>query len=172
VWFGQHTRSEKKQHKKKHIQTMPTLGEILGYERLDRYLSNFVEVGITAPGDLIHLTLEDYHTLGIDDINDRKKLFQLIQRMKSGEPMGKSAASSQPRQGSFKGAQPSLLPTSKAPAATSAIADKKSSLPRPLSTKLPRPTTVAQPTSAVAMAPPLVSPKVLSLCTSLSLLFF
>jgi len=42
----------------------------------------FKKAGITSPTTLANVTLNSYDSLGITDVNDRKKLFYLIQRIK------------------------------------------------------------------------------------------
>ena len=63
---------------------MSSLEAILKKERLGQFLGNFFEVGITEPDDLIHLTPEDFHTLGVNQAQDRTRLAGLIQKIKTG----------------------------------------------------------------------------------------
>ena len=44
--------------------------------------SAFRAAGISTPSALSKLTLADYDNLGVVDVNDRKKLFYLVQRIK------------------------------------------------------------------------------------------
>eukprot|EP00301_Raphidiophrys_heterophryoidea_P024183 c7763_g1_i1.p1 GENE.c7763_g1_i1~~c7763_g1_i1.p1 ORF type:complete len:675 (+),score=158.47 c7763_g1_i1:102-2126(+) len=130
---------------------MPTLEAVLQSENLEKYLGNFVEVGITSPTDLIHLTLDDYHTLGIDDLNDRKRLFQLIQRVKGGDVFNNPGPSRQASAGGgrssnsrLSGAFQSVTPPSPAPA---------SGLPRPSAAPAPRQSGLPRPAQPAMVSP-------------------
>ena len=63
---------------------MASLQELLQEAELDQYLDNFVAKGIDAR-NLITLTLQDYGSVGITAMGDRKKLFQLIQVIKNAQ---------------------------------------------------------------------------------------
>lgn len=60
----------------------PVLASWLEEAQLGKYLTKFEEAGITA-GSLLRLTLQDYSPLGVVEMADRKRLFQLIQQLKA-----------------------------------------------------------------------------------------
>ncbi|ORX58227.1 kinesin-domain-containing protein [Hesseltinella vesiculosa] len=53
---------------------------------LDQYFSNFTSNGITELEALAQLSMQDYNNLGIVSIQDRKKLFQLVQSLRQELP--------------------------------------------------------------------------------------
>ncbi|KAL5032616.1 hypothetical protein BDEG_20706 [Batrachochytrium dendrobatidis JEL423] len=54
---------------------------------LEPYYSNLTAFGIKSVDQLMTLTMQDYGVLGVQSMEDRKKLFQLIQTLKSESPM-------------------------------------------------------------------------------------
>ncbi|XP_006818343.1 uncharacterized protein LOC102803413 [Saccoglossus kowalevskii] len=65
------------------------LYECLREAKLQKYYPNFEMGGITRSEGLTNLTMQEYSTYGIDDMEDRKRLFQLIQIIKSVQRNGK-----------------------------------------------------------------------------------
>ncbi|XP_070541797.1 kinesin-like protein KIF24 [Ptychodera flava] len=65
------------------------LYECLREAKLEQYYQNFEANGITRSEGLTSLTMQEYSNYGIDDMYDRKRLFQLIQIIKSVQNNGK-----------------------------------------------------------------------------------
>lgn len=59
-----------------------SLKGILEQYSLEKYYNTFVSVGIDDIKGLLSLTMQDYPTLGITSMQDRRKLFHLIQSVK------------------------------------------------------------------------------------------
>ncbi|XP_019640476.1 PREDICTED: kinesin-like protein KIF24 [Branchiostoma belcheri] len=65
------------------------LYECLREARLERYYPNFESQGLTMSEGLSELTMQDYSKFGVEDMHDRKRLFQLIQVIKMVQDEGK-----------------------------------------------------------------------------------
>ncbi|XP_078620933.1 uncharacterized protein LOC144887526 [Branchiostoma floridae x Branchiostoma japonicum] len=65
------------------------LYECLREARLERYYPNFESQGLTMSEGLSELTMQDYSRFGVEDMHDRKRLFQLIQVIKMVQDEGK-----------------------------------------------------------------------------------
>jgi hypothetical protein len=59
-----------------------TLNEILQQFSLEKYHNTFISVGIDDIVSLLSLTMQDYPALGITSMQDRRKMFHLIQNIK------------------------------------------------------------------------------------------
>lgn len=59
-----------------------SLRETLQHYSLEKHYNTFVSVGIDDTEGLLSLTMQDYPTLGITSMQDRKKMFHLIQNVK------------------------------------------------------------------------------------------
>lgn len=68
-----------------------SLGEILEQFSLERYYETFTSVGIKNTSHLLALTMQDYPTLGITSMQDRRKMFHLIQNIKDKENLTSKA---------------------------------------------------------------------------------
>lgn len=62
-----------------------SLGELLQQFSLEKYYETFNSVGIQNTAHLLALTMQDYPTLGITSMQDRRKMFHLIQNVKDKE---------------------------------------------------------------------------------------
>ncbi|KAJ1562295.1 Kinesin-like protein kif24 [Nowakowskiella sp. JEL0078] len=73
-------------------------GETLKRAALSHYYSSLSAFGITSVDSLLLLTMQDYTAVGVHSMEDRKKLFQLIQTLKNeyGNPASLAAPSSLP----------------------------------------------------------------------------
>lgn len=58
------------------------LYECLCEAELEKYYSHFSAFGLQTIDELAQVSMEDYTKLGVHDINDRKRLFQLIRKIK------------------------------------------------------------------------------------------
>ncbi|XP_031564538.1 kinesin-like protein KIF24 [Actinia tenebrosa] len=58
------------------------LRETLQHYSLEKYYNTFTSVGIDDIGGLLALTMQDYPALGITSMQDRRKMFHLIQNVK------------------------------------------------------------------------------------------
>lgn len=58
------------------------LYECLCEAELEKYYSHFAAFGLQKIDELAKVSMEDYNKLGVHDINDRKRLFQLIRIIK------------------------------------------------------------------------------------------
>ncbi|XP_066271868.1 kinesin-like protein KIF24 [Branchiostoma lanceolatum] len=65
------------------------LYECLREARLEQYYPNFESRGLTMSEGLSELTMQDYSRFGVEDMHDRKRLFQLIQVIKMVQDEGK-----------------------------------------------------------------------------------
>ncbi|XP_077988634.1 kinesin-like protein KIF24 [Glandiceps talaboti] len=70
------------------------LYECLREAGLEQYYPNFEASGITRSEGLTALTMQEYSDYGIDDMDDRKRLFQLIQIIKNVQKNGKRCGQS------------------------------------------------------------------------------
>lgn len=62
-----------------------SFGELLQQFSLEKYYETFASVGIRNTAHLMALTMQDYPTLGITSMHDRRKMFHLIQNVKDKE---------------------------------------------------------------------------------------
>lgn len=62
-----------------------SLLETLKQSELDHYYNSFLSYGITELDTLAQISMQDYGSLGINSIQDRKKLFQLVQNLRQNE---------------------------------------------------------------------------------------
>ncbi|KPA76339.1 putative MCAK-like kinesin [Leptomonas pyrrhocoris] len=69
----------------------PQLKQMLVQGGLDHAIQGFVEGGVTTVQQLKQLTMQDYHSVGVIVMTDRRKLFELIQFLKRGQANGGSA---------------------------------------------------------------------------------
>ncbi|ORX96919.1 kinesin-domain-containing protein [Basidiobolus meristosporus CBS 931.73] len=60
--------------------------ETLRQADLEHYYPSFAANGITTIEELSKVTMQDYGTLGVNSMDDRKRLFQLIQAVKNEHP--------------------------------------------------------------------------------------
>ncbi|XP_032942299.1 kinesin-like protein KIF24 [Catharus ustulatus] len=58
------------------------LYECLCEAELEKYYSHFAAFGLQKIDELAQVSMEDYIKLGVHDVNDRKRLFQLIRKIK------------------------------------------------------------------------------------------
>jgi kinesin family member 2/24 len=68
----------------------PQLKQMLSQGGLDHAIQGFVEGGITTVQQLKQLTMQDYHSVGVIVMTDRRKLFELIQFLKRDQANGGS----------------------------------------------------------------------------------
>jgi hypothetical protein len=69
------------------VRIMTTLFlDTLRQAQLDDYYTSLTAYGVRSNDSLVKLTMQDYGAVGVTSIEDRKKLFQLIQTLKTNNP--------------------------------------------------------------------------------------
>lgn len=66
----------------------PQLKQMLSQGGLDHAIQGFVDGGVTTVQQLKQLTMQDYHSVGVIVMTDRRKLFELIQFLKRDQANG------------------------------------------------------------------------------------
>ncbi|KAI9149794.1 hypothetical protein H9P43_009973 [Blastocladiella emersonii ATCC 22665] len=90
-----------------------TLIEALQHAKLEQFYPNLAGRGISSIESLAQLTMQDYSALGVTSMDDRKRLFQLIQMIKNSYPtLVAAAAAAAAAQGGATPTPPPPLPSS------------------------------------------------------------
>lgn len=117
------------------------LRQLLVQGGLEHTVQGFVDGGVTSVQQLKQLTMQDYHSVGVIVMTDRRKLFELIQFLKRDQANGSSGLSPTPASSpsSVKSPPPPSEPTARAPAPVHAPA---------VPARVPTPVRRATPTEA------------------------
>ncbi|KAG8011986.1 Ubiquitin-associated protein 2 [Nibea albiflora] len=83
VCHSQGKRRERKEREREEEEMALCLYECLRAVGLQRHYARFTSVGVCRVAHLSGLTMEDYHNLGIRSMEDRTRLFHLVQMVKT-----------------------------------------------------------------------------------------